>query len=173
VSDPRELARSISEVRFRPTRGDAYDMADVDAFMDTLEAAAKAGQPLGGLVAGKQLRTVSRRQGYGRQDVDSFLAHVAAGGELSAGPREESVAVDPQVAALEDVRFTPVRLREGYDLAEVDRLLDHLVAGVLAGEPLGPIVAAARLGRTRLRVGYDVGQVDEFLRQQTGEPGRS
>ncbi len=67
------------------------------------------------------------------------------------------------VARIREVRFTPVRLREGYDMSEVDDFLDELEAVVSAGRPLAPLVDAARFASVRLREGYDMADVDSFL----------
>ena len=61
------------------------------------------------------------------------------------------------------VRFTPVRLREGYDMAEVDTFLDELEQAVLQQAPLRPLVDRARFNPVRLREGYDMRDVDDFL----------
>ena len=74
------------------------------------------------------------------------------------------------VERIERVRFTPSRLREGYDMGDVDTLLDHLVQAVRAGEPLGPIVDLVRLRTTKLREGYDQAEVDDFLATLSGAP---
>jgi DivIVA domain-containing protein len=70
---------------------------------------------------------------------------------------------DYLVGRIRNVRFTPVRLREGYDMREVDDFLDELVAAVTAGRPVQPLVAAARFTPVRLREGYDMRDVDQFL----------
>jgi DivIVA domain-containing protein len=61
------------------------------------------------------------------------------------------------------VRFTPVRLREGYDMGEVDRFLDELETDVAAGRSIRTRVDQARFTPVRLREGYDMGAVDHFL----------
>lgn len=74
------------------------------------------------------------------------------------------------VESIATVRFTPVRIRDGYDMSDVDELLDRLVAALGRGEPVGPVIDDARLGRVRLREGYDIAEVDAFLaglRQRT------
>jgi DivIVA domain-containing protein len=67
------------------------------------------------------------------------------------------------VEAITNARFKPVRVREGYDMAGVDALLDRIVAALGRGEPVGPVLDEARLAHVRLREGYDVGEVDAFL----------
>lgn len=66
-------------------------------------------------------------------------------------------------AETEAVRFTPVRLREGYDMTQVDSLLDKLVRRLRSGADVAEFVRAARFTPVRLREGYDMGEVDTFL----------
>jgi DivIVA domain-containing protein len=67
------------------------------------------------------------------------------------------------VEAITNARFTPVRLREGYEMSEVDALLDRVVQALGRGEPIGDLLDAARPTRVRLREGYDIAEVDGFL----------
>ena len=67
------------------------------------------------------------------------------------------------VEAITTARFNPVRVREGYDMAQVDDLLDGIVAALGRGEPVGPLIEDTRLAHVRLREGYDIGEVDRFL----------
>ena len=67
------------------------------------------------------------------------------------------------VNRIRTARFTPVRLREGYDMAQVDQLLDELEDAVAGGRPVRPVVEAARFAKVRLREGYDMADVDDFL----------
>src|SRR4051794_13212792 len=64
---------------------------------------------------------------------------------------------------IERVRFTPVRMREGYDMGEVDEFLDRLVEAARAGRSFGAMVAGTTFTRVRLREGYDIADVDTFL----------
>ncbi|WP_017935993.1 DivIVA domain-containing protein [Nocardioides sp. Iso805N] len=66
-------------------------------------------------------------------------------------------------AEVENCRFTPVRLREGYDTGEVDDFLDDLCRRLRAGEPVAALVAGARFTPVRMREGYDMGEVDRLL----------
>jgi DivIVA domain-containing protein len=76
------------------------------------------------------------------------------------------------VEEITQARFTPVRVtREGYDMGDVDDLLDRVVAALGRGEPVGPVLDGARLGHVRLREGYDIGEVDEFLARLRGRAG--
>jgi DivIVA domain-containing protein len=76
-------------------------------------------------------------------------------------------------AQVRDVRFKLVRMREGYDMGDVDALLDQLMSRLVSGEPVGHLVRDARFKPVRMREGYDMGEVDNFLddvvaRAQTG-----
>ncbi|WGL53439.1 DivIVA domain-containing protein [Nocardioides sp. BP30] len=66
-------------------------------------------------------------------------------------------------AEVENCRFTPVRLRAGYDTGEVDDFLDDLCRRLRAGEPVAAFVAGARFTPVRMREGYDMGEVDRLL----------
>jgi DivIVA domain-containing protein len=73
------------------------------------------------------------------------------------------------VERITQARFTPVRLRhEGYEMGEVDDLLDRVVAALGSGDPVIPVLDAAQLGHVRLREGYDIGEVDRFLADLRG-----
>ena len=67
------------------------------------------------------------------------------------------------VQEINQVRFTPVRLREGYEMGGVDELLDRLVTALYAGEPVDELVRTARFTPVRLREAYDMDEVDRFL----------
>lgn len=71
-------------------------------------------------------------------------------------------------AEIESVRFTPVRLRYGYAMGEVDDLLDQLATAARSGGPLAPLVETARIEVVRLREGYDMDEVDAFLTRIAG-----
>jgi len=67
------------------------------------------------------------------------------------------------IRELESTRFTPVRLREGYDMGEVDEFLDRLGQAARDGQPFAPLVAGAEFTTVRLREGYDITEVDALL----------
>lgn len=69
------------------------------------------------------------------------------------------------VHVITTVRFTPVRLREGYEMGEVDALLDQLAASVAADQPIDDLVRAARPARVRLREAYKIAEVEALLEQ--------
>lgn len=76
---------------------------------------------------------------------------------------------------LERPRFSTTKLREGYDMGEVDDAIDR-VFGALA-EPVpsmsGADVRTLRFTPVRLREGYDMGEVDEWLDQAASELERT
>lgn len=73
------------------------------------------------------------------------------------------------VEEITQARFRPVRVtREGYDMGQVDDLLDRIVAALGRGEPVGPLLDGARLAHVRLREGYDIDEVDGFLASLRG-----
>ena len=76
------------------------------------------------------------------------------------------------VQQVESILFTPVRLREGYDMGEVDQFLDQLAANLAVGKSVRPIVDAAVFTPVRLREGYDMGDVDQFLDRMVAESER-
>lgn len=62
------------------------------------------------------------------------------------------------------VRFTPVRLREGYNMKEVDDYLDRVTASLRGSQTLtSRDVSDVKFTPVRLREGYDMGEVDTFL----------
>ena len=67
--------------------------------------------------------------------------------------------------AEENPRFSKVRMREGYDIGEVDEFLDQARAALAADPPLmTPLdVETRRFHPVRLRTGYDMGEVDAYL----------
>jgi DivIVA domain-containing protein len=73
---------------------------------------------------------------------------------------------DDLVSRIKNVRFTPVRLHEGYDMGEVDYLLDRLLAAVEGTDPGNAVIEIldhVALSEVRLREGYDIAEVDAFL----------
>jgi DivIVA domain-containing protein len=70
----------------------------------------------------------------------------------------------------DDVRSAEFSLarKGGYRPDDVDELLERLVAAMEAGEPIGDLVASARLATGR--VGYDRAGVDALLERLA--PGR-
>jgi len=67
------------------------------------------------------------------------------------------------VHQITEVRFTPCRIREGYLMADVDRLLDRLVAELEADRPVQALASSAGLTTARWREAYRIDEVDRFL----------
>ena len=66
-------------------------------------------------------------------------------------------------ATIREARFAPVRFVTGYDMGEVDDLLDRLVAALSAGQPVRPLIADVAFSTTRMREGYRRADVDALL----------
>ncbi|GAA4530718.1 hypothetical protein GCM10023160_32160 [Brachybacterium paraconglomeratum] len=64
-----------------------------------------------------------------------------------------------------EIRFTPVRFNEGYDMQEVDGFLDLCERALLSGD--GSVTADTvrqhRFATTKFREGYELDEVDRFL----------
>ncbi|MGH3346390.1 MAG: DivIVA domain-containing protein [Nocardioides sp.] len=78
---------------------------------------------------------------------------------------------DDLIGLIENVRFTPVRAMEGYDMGEVDQFLDKLVGALTAGGPVVAMIDGVDFTTTRWREGYDVGDVDRLLQRVREESG--
>jgi DivIVA domain-containing protein len=73
-----ELVEHVRSVQFTPVRfRESYDMQQVDAFCDQLEASISAGKPIGPMVETARFTLARMREGYEREEVDSFFAEVA------------------------------------------------------------------------------------------------
>lgn len=77
-----------------------------------------------------------------------------------------------QPADVRNVRFRPVRMRQGYDIGEVDEWLDaleqHLGDLHRARDGQGPVpspLADPSFTPVRLREGYNMQEVDAFIAQ--------
>ena len=67
---------------------------------------------------------------------------------------------------LDDARFTAVRLREAYDLSEVDWFLESIADRLRAGAPCEQLIGdtqGSRFRVVRMREGYDMAEVDALL----------
>ncbi|WP_053202373.1 DivIVA domain-containing protein [Jiangella muralis] len=164
--------------RFTVVRlAEGYDIGEVDAFLDrvrgTLGATLTADE-----VRQVQFTTVRLRAGYDMRAVDEYLDEVAAEAGRAA-PAVGTPAAEPTTAdwheSLADRyellkvadrpagdRFRTVRLREGYDLGEVDAFVDH-VRATLATTLTAAEVRGTEFTTVRLREGYDMQTVDEWL----------
>src|SRR5512141_2684286 len=85
-------------------------------------------------VSNKLFTPVRLREGYDMGEVDQFLDEAGAAIGASAEARVEKRAGRPFEMPLfgsetvQNKQFTPVRLREGYDMGEVDQFLDEIEA---------------------------------------------
>ncbi|WP_436697782.1 DivIVA domain-containing protein [Nocardioides sp. BYT-33-1] len=66
-------------------------------------------------------------------------------------------------ALIRAARFKPVRIVHGYEMGDVDDLLERLAMAIDAGRPVRPLVAGADLRLTRWREGYARPEVDALL----------
>lgn len=64
---------------------------------------------------------------------------------------------------IRNASFSPVRLKQGYAMGEVDDLLDRLKDAARRGESLAPMLAHLDLPRVRLQLGYNISEVDSLL----------
>jgi DivIVA domain-containing protein len=62
-------------------------------------------------------------------------------------------------------QFTPVRLREGYDMTIVDQFLDQVVEVAVRGDDVRALIDTTTLPRVRAREAYDCSEVDDLLTQ--------
>jgi DivIVA domain-containing protein len=77
--------------------------------------------------------------------------------------------------ALERPRFSTTKLREGYDIADVDDAIDRVFVALGDGATsmTASDVSSLRFEPVRLREGYDMGEVDNWLDQAAAELGRT
>jgi DivIVA domain-containing protein len=77
--------------------------------------------------------------------------------------------------ALERPRFSTTRLREGYDIADVDNAVDRVFVALADGATsmTASDVSGLRFTPVRLAEGYDMGEVDSWLDQAAAELGRT
>ena len=108
--------------------GERYDRAQVDALVERILATANRTAPQSVTVA--ELRSAAFSTplfgaGYSAEEVDDFLA--------DAEPWMPDRAVAGRAPTGQQRRgplFTPVRIREGYEVTEVDAFVDRVMATV-------------------------------------------
>jgi DivIVA domain-containing protein len=71
-------------------------------------------------------RLVSLREGYDTAEVDAFVLEVLA--EIDGGRASAALA-----DRIDQIRFTPTRIRQGYNMDDVDACLDELRQVALQG----------------------------------------
>lgn len=82
-----------------------------------------------------------------------------SGGPVPASPSPDVVAV--QLEAVQRVKFRRSQGRPGYDVQEVERLLDRLEDALREGQDISSMVRRSRFGMSR--AGYEPQDVDRFL----------
>ncbi|WP_158602793.1 DivIVA domain-containing protein [Jiangella rhizosphaerae] len=160
---------------------EGYDIDEVDAFVDRIR------DTLGTTLTDDEVRnvqftTVRLRAGYDMRAVDEYLDDVVA--RLSVAPKppapgpapadvepgatrwQESLTERYELLKIADrpagERFRGVRLREGYDIGDVDAFVDH-VRATLGTTLTADEVRNVQFTTVRLRLGYDMPAVDEWL----------
>ncbi len=145
--------------------GRGYRRQDVDALVERL-LATLAHRPVERPVRrdelqGLRFRTTIAEPGYAISEVDRFLRDAVAWLPL------DRQVLEPYPRP----RFTPGRLREGYEIDEVDELVNRIMA-TLAGTADRPVtpkqLRQVEFTPVRFREGYDVAEVDAFLEKAEG-----
>ncbi|MFD7157345.1 DivIVA domain-containing protein [Kribbella sp. NPDC059898] len=155
--------------QFRVRRiGQRYDCAQVDALVDRIVATAER-RSVGPDVTVGDLRqaafgTPVFGPGYSIEEVDNFLTEAERW--LPGAPPPSAPAPSAAVGRSAP-QFTPVRLRQGYDIVQVDDLVDRVMA-TANGQPVSRPVTAqevrdVQFRTVRLTEGYDMSEVDAFL----------
>ena len=152
--------------------GERYDRAEVDAFVARILATVGRTNAVPVLTVqdlrGAAFRTPMFGPGYSAREVDDFLTEA----EEWMPDRPAAGHFQPGAVRREAPLFTPVRLREGYDVVEVDEFIDRLLATV-NGQPVKRPVTVREIRKVqftpvRVREGYDVEEVDAFLDEAEG-----
>ena len=168
-ADPAPLHVALTDAQVRGTRfpkvrlHEGYDVAEVDAFVALIaeryrdldyqltrhrvrvvsrpeivtQPASEPAQPAvtPNVIDAVQFTTTRVREGYDMQEVDEFLdiarrnlqLRLDARTRLMAGDTMTSLGVGLRSDHIDTVEFTTVRLREGYDMQEVDEFLSALI----------------------------------------------
>jgi DivIVA domain-containing protein len=145
--------------------GERYDRAAVDAFVERVLATANRTTQPSVTVAelrGAAFRTPLLGPGYSAEEVDDFLADAEQW--MPDRPAPGRAPTHQQRPA---PLFTPVRLREGYDMEQVDDFVDRVMATVNGRPVTRPVtpreIHKVKFTPVRLTEGYDVEEVDKFL----------
>ncbi|TDU82563.1 DivIVA domain-containing protein [Kribbella voronezhensis] len=145
--------------------GERYDRAAVDALVERVLATANRTTKQSVTVA--ELRNAAFRTpllgpGYSAEEVDDFLS------DAEQWMPDRPVAGRPSTdQQRQPPLFTPVRLREGYNMEQVDDFVDRVMAtvnGLPVERPVTPReIHKVKFTPVRLTEGYDVEEVDKFL----------
>jgi DivIVA domain-containing protein len=159
-----DLATRVASATFPTTRvREGYAVDEVDAFLARVAAALRAGEPVAQMVEEARFRPVAFKRGYDMGAVDALLDEVTRGSTHPADVRPATETRRTPLQLVRDARFRPAsRGEHGYDMGQVDALLDALEAELVAGRPVGALVGRARLTRRR-KGGYAEEQVDDLL----------
>lgn len=148
-----------------------YDRTQVDSLLERINATLRYGQ--WGLTADDVRRTrfdiVLR--GYDQRAVDDLLQEAIR--ELQSAvpighrPRRPRVHPGWLINWIQNAKFAGSGVRAGYDVRDVDALLDRVVAGLRGyAPPMTPRDVRESAFRTvRIGPGYDESEVDRFLLQ--------
>ena len=144
-----------------------YRTDEVDGFLDELVERADAGLALTPLIHERSFG-LQRPNGYRLEDVDRLMTDLVTAEEIWGPGALQGVADDATrrarlVILLQDVEFETVRLREGYDIDQVDLALRRLREAAAGGHPLASLVADLKFDSGLLRLGYHIDNVDRFL----------
>lgn len=136
-----DLASLIAAQRFTPVRfAEAYDMDDVDSFLDALAAAAREGDRAALQEAARDLpdqrfATVRMSSGYDMAEVDAFLDDVLAPRlvEHLGGTVEGMSPLERAEWRLNGPGLVPARTGDRYDREQIDRGLAEARAALRGG----------------------------------------
>jgi DivIVA domain-containing protein len=158
----------------KPSWGHGYTPTEVDVFREEIRdtfLGATRSPVKSDDVRGRQFSsTENSGDGYDKKQVAAFLD--AAGIRLAAmestdrpaGPLVSAAILAGWAAWADSTKFSTLRLREGYDRAEVDAFV-NAIRDEFRGVRRPPLTWHAAHGKQfrTTRTGYDVQQVDAFL----------
>lgn len=139
-----------------------YDCGQVDAAFDYIERAVRYGHA----ITVEQLARFDfdiAQRGYDQRSVDASLTEWADRLRPIGGRPPSRAGL--LIAWIQKARFSGAGMRAGYDVHEVDALLDRVVAGLSATGPqvTSHDVRGCVFRRVRMGPGYDEREVDRFL----------
>jgi DivIVA domain-containing protein len=165
----------MSHVRFRRVsrlrRG--YSPRQVDAFLDGIEVALRGGLPLPSATEVRQAGFEMVHHGYDTTEVDAALDHVeerVLDAQAATAGRRGRVDAAGDAAYLREQLLAPYMhrfpraggLRRGYDIDDVDEMVDRLVASLDGGPAVSVDDLRTAPFRSR-RGGYREDAVDDML----------
>lgn len=161
-------AEQVRAARFRAVKfGEGYDQGEVDDFLQRVEVTLSSAAPSA---------PVGSAHGVGQGPSDQGLPgpEVVSPGPAAPAQRDGSAGAAPRPVTSDEVcgaSFTGTWWRTGYDVKDVDGLLQQAVAALRhramlrPGEPLlaADDVRGARLRSVRFARGYDIDEVDALI----------